>query len=73
MPRVKAVNPNIKLHVALRPETVAKLRIYFASEDDVTGLIRGAVSKFIDVAVNEKFERLANETSSKDPVLQSST
>ena len=61
MPRPKAVNPNIKMHFALRQETIAKLRIYFASPDDATGLIRGAVSQFVDAAINEKFERLSNE------------
>lgn len=61
MPRPKSVNPNLKMHFAIRPETVAKLRIYFASPDDATGLIRGAVSSFVDSAINEKFERLAHE------------
>jgi hypothetical protein len=49
------------MHFALRQETIAKLRIYFASSDDATGLIRGAVSQFVDAAINEKFERLAND------------
>jgi hypothetical protein len=61
MPRPKSPFPNQKIHITLRPETIAKLRIYFASPDDATGLIRGAVSKFVDAAVNEKFERLSHD------------
>jgi hypothetical protein len=61
MPRPKSPFPNQKIHVTLRPETIAKLRIYFASPDDATGLIRGAVSRFVDAAVNEKFERLSHD------------
>jgi hypothetical protein len=73
MPRPKSPNPNIKIHVTLRPETIARLRIYFASEDDATGLIRGAVSRFVDAAITEKFERIASEqANSQDPDVQRS-
>lgn len=67
MPRPKSVNPNIKMHFALRQETIAKLRIFFASSDDATGLIRGAVSQFVDAAINEKFERLSHAPQDNRP------
>ncbi len=58
MPRPKSPFPKIKLHIALPQETVARLRVIFASPDHANGLKHGAVSLFVDQAINEKFERM---------------
>lgn len=58
MPRPKAVNPNVKLHVSLPPDVYAKLRLIFHSDVHAYGIAKGAISDFITQAVKEKLDRL---------------
>jgi hypothetical protein len=66
MPRPKNPNPKVRMHVVLPQETMARLRIKFSSEDNLKGIVHGAISAFIDAAINEKFEREINANRQSD-------
>jgi hypothetical protein len=57
MPRPKPLEPKVRLHIVLRQQTFAKLRLIFFSSAHANGLLKGAVSDFIETAINEKLER----------------
>lgn len=61
MPRPKSPFPRQRIHVYLRQEVIAKLHILFATEDTETGVIHGAMTKFIESAVEEKLAKLVRE------------
>lgn len=66
MPRPKSPHPRVKLHVSLRQETLAKLKLRFFSEDHAYGFPQGAISDFINTAIEEKLERVhASEVAAK--------
>lgn len=58
MPRPKSPHPRVKLHVSLRQETLARLKILFYSEDHAYGFPQGALSAFVEAAVEEKLARM---------------
>ena len=58
MPRPKSPHPKVKLHISLRQEVMAKLMIRFASPDHAYGFPQGAMSAFIEAAIEEKLARL---------------
>lgn len=60
MPRPKSPHPRVKLHVSLRQETLAKLKIRFFSQDHAYGFPQGAISSFVESAIEEKLERIHN-------------
>ena len=57
MPRPKPLEPKARLHVVMRQSTFAKLRLIFFSSAHENGLLKGAVSEFVEQAVLEKLER----------------
>ena len=58
MPRPKSPHPKVKLHIALPEETVGRIMLRIAGGNSVYGFPQGALSKFIELAVNEKLDRL---------------
>ena len=66
MPRPKSPHPRVKLHVSLRQETLARLKLRFFSEDHAYGFPQGALSAFVEAAIEEKLEKLhATEATNK--------
>lgn len=68
MPRPKSPFPREKVHVAIRPDLLARLRLLFWSDNNQTRLIKGAISDFINAAIEEKLASLPKE-GSEDPRL----
>jgi len=61
MPKPKSPFPRERLHLYLRPELIARMKILFATEDNMHGVIQGALSKFVESAIEEKLQRLTPE------------
>jgi hypothetical protein len=61
MPKPKSPFPRERLHVYLKQEIIARLRILFATENNLSGVSHGALSKFVESAVEEKLARLTKE------------
>jgi hypothetical protein len=73
MPRPKNPYPRQRIHIYLRQEVIAKLRILFATEDNMNGIIQGAISRFIETAVEEKLTRIPTSCSSESQNASSMT
>ena len=65
MPRPTSPHPRVKIHVSLRQETLARLHLRFASPDHAYGFPQGAISHFIEAAIEEKLERIREQETNK--------
>ena len=74
MPRPKPLTPKARLHIVIPAALYARLRLIFFTTGNETGLMKGAISEFIEAAIKEKLERqLTNDISGRTVLPSQST